>query len=68
MTYEINTCLDLVKKCVYSLEFVALNFKGINILQLSGLLMYIGTSTWTTNIVKRVAKWECELAKPKHCI
>jgi hypothetical protein len=68
MTYEANTCLDLVQNYVYSLEFVAFNFKGINILWLNGLLMYIGVSTWTTTIIGRATKWECELAKPKCCI
>jgi hypothetical protein len=32
MTYYTNICLDHVKNCVYSLEFLAFNFKGINIL------------------------------------
>lgn len=66
MTYEANTRLNLLRNCAYFLEFVAINFKGINILSL--LLMYIGASTWMTTIVGRVAKWECELAMLECCI
>jgi hypothetical protein len=66
MTYEANTCLNLLRNCAYFLDFVAINFKGVNILSL--LLMYIGASTWMTTIVGRVAKWECELAMPECCI
>jgi hypothetical protein len=32
MIYKANTCLNLMRNCVYSLEFVVFNFKGINML------------------------------------